>query len=213
MIKKFQRGRDRAGRLSVEKIAALSLVVLMAAVWWFRSRPIPFQDGQVAPDSPRQMALEDVQPFEHLGHTVTPVASFELEALVLSAKHYPLGQTGRLVPVDLALGWGPMSDGTVVRRIGINQYNRFYHWWTKDSFFSRRDIEINSANMHLIPARKDIERAIKRAKRGHVVSIEGYLVHLSREDGWAWRTSLSREDTGWGACELIWVEEFSILNP
>ena len=25
-------------------------------------------------------------------------------------------------------------------------------------------------------------------------------------DGWRWRSSLTREDTGAGACELVWVE-------
>jgi hypothetical protein len=28
--------------------------------------------------------------------------------------------------------------------------------------------------------------------------------------GWRWVSSLSREDTGAGACELIWVESLSV---
>ena len=211
--KKIYRFLGRGGQQGVEKAAALVLVLLVLAVVWFRFKPVKFKDGQVAPDPPRQEAVTDGQPFEHMGYTVTPLASFELEALVLGAKHYSWGQTGRLVPVDLALGWGPMSDGAAVRKIGIHQYNRFYHWWTRTPPLQRREIEINSANMHLIPARKDIAQEIKRARRGQVVSIEGYLVNLSGENGWTWNTSLTRQDTGWGACELIWVENFSVREP
>ena len=34
----------------------------------------------------------------------------------------------------------------------------------------------------------------------------GELVDAVRPDGFTWRTSLSREDTGAGACELFLVE-------
>ncbi|MFA5260423.1 MAG: hypothetical protein WC450_04270 [Candidatus Omnitrophota bacterium] len=213
IIKKLYRIPNQAGQLSVEKMAALVLALLVLAVAWYRFQPVKFQDGPVAPDFPRQEILRDEPSFEHGGYTVIPMASFELEALVLGAKHYNWGRTGRLVPVDLALGWGPMSDGRIVGKIGIHQYNRFYHWWTRNPPIQRREIEINSANMHLIPAREDIAREIKRAKRGQVVSIEGYLVHVKGDDGWSWNTSLTREDIGWGACELIWVEDFSARTP
>lgn len=212
IVKQSGRVPNRAGQSSVEKVAVLVLALLLLAVAWYRFQPVKFKDGPVAPDFPRQRMLESPS-FEHMGYTVTPVASFELEALVLGAKHYNWGRTGRLVPVDLALGWGPMSDGKVVRKIGIHQYNRFYHWWTRDSIIQRREIEINSANMHLIPAREDVAREMKKAKRGQVVSIEGLLVNVSGADGWRWNTSLTREDIGWGACELIWVENFSARTP
>jgi hypothetical protein len=35
--------------------------------------------------------------------------------------------------------------------------------------------------------------------------------HKSRApDGWRWRSSLTREDTGAGACELVWVERIAV---
>ncbi|HPB68545.1 MAG TPA: hypothetical protein PLT76_00370 [Candidatus Omnitrophota bacterium] len=204
---------NRIGHLTVEKAAALVLALLILAVVWYRFQPVKFKDGQVAPDCPRQKILDGEPSFEQGGYRITPLASFELEALVLGAKHYSWGRTGRLVPVDLALGWGPMSDGRIVRKIGIHQYNRFYHWWTRTSIIQRRDVEIHSANMHLIPAREEVAREMKKVKRGQVVSLEGYLVNVKGEDGWSWTTSLTREDIGWGACELIWVEDFSVRTP
>jgi hypothetical protein len=43
------------------------------------------------------------------------------------------------------------------------------------------------------------------------VIVRGYLVEARGADGWRWRSSLTREDTGAGACELIWVESVSTI--
>jgi hypothetical protein len=29
-------------------------------------------------------------------------------------------------------------------------------------------------------------------------------------DNWRWRSSLTRDDTGNGVCELIWIKDFSM---
>jgi hypothetical protein len=52
-----------------------------------------------------------------------------------------------------------------------------------------------------------------RVRQGELVHIEGFLVDASRPDGWRWRTSLSREDTGNGACELVFVETLEPVAP
>lgn len=46
---------------------------------------------------------------------------------------------------------------------------------------------------------------------GHIVRFHGYLIEARRDDGWHWRSSLTRNDTGNGACELIWVEDLEVL--
>jgi hypothetical protein len=38
------------------------------------------------------------------------------------------------------------------------------------------------------------------------VTASGYLVDIRGADGFTWSTSLSRTDTGDGACEVFWVE-------
>jgi hypothetical protein len=42
------------------------------------------------------------------------------------------------------------------------------------------------------------------------VSLRGQLVDAVRADGFTWRTSLRRDDTGAGACELLLVESAAI---
>jgi hypothetical protein len=185
---------------------------IVAVVCWTLFRPLPFPDGVAAPAAPRQTPLARAKPFFSQGYEVTPVAGFDCEALVLSARHYSWGRTAHFAPVDLALGWGPMSDGRVVRRIRVNQFNRFYHWWAAKLPLPAREIETHSANMHLIPADGDVARAIRSARRGQRVHFDGYLVNVKAADGWTWKSSLTRDDTGWGACEVVWVKDFEVLE-
>ena len=42
--------------------------------------------------------------------------------------------------------------------------------------------------------------------------MKGYLVKITKADGWHWISSLKRDDTGGGSCELFWVEEVSVSN-
>jgi hypothetical protein len=64
--------------------------------------------------------------------------------------------------------------------------------------------------MHMIPARKSIERQLKDLRPGNIVVLEGYLVDVDHPSGWRWRTSLSRTDTGNGACEIVYVESITV---
>lgn len=73
-----------------------------------------------------------------------------------------------------------------------------------------REIETFSANMHLIPADAAVARALGNIRKGQTVSVSGYWVEVRGGDGWGWRSSLTREDTGQGACELIFVQDVTI---
>jgi hypothetical protein len=75
---------------------------------------------------------------------------------------------------------------------------------------SRRMIETHSANMHMIPADAEIERQLKSIRAGNMVHLKGFLVEVTTKDGWRWKSSLTRDDTGGGACELILVESLYV---
>jgi hypothetical protein len=47
---------------------------------------------------------------------------------------------------------------------------------------------------------------LKKLRPGQIVTARGYLVDVRGPGGFTWNTSLSRTDTGAGACELFWVE-------
>ncbi|MBZ0165827.1 MAG: hypothetical protein K8I00_03400 [Candidatus Omnitrophica bacterium] len=151
-------------------------------------------------------------PFTVKEFTITPMAEFDIKARVLSRKNYFLGTEAKLSPVDFALGWGPMSNYHVLKDLKISQRHRWYFYRYKEAPIMPAEIVRHSANMHLLPADKDVRRKLKGVRRGAVVRIKGYLVNVRKADGWHWNTSLSRRDSGSGACEIIWVEDIEIVS-
>ena len=187
--------------------ASIAIVLLISYNRW-TFRPITHEPGIIASHNPIQQNVTNIEPFDYKKFRITPLAKFSAEARVLRRKRYYFGRTARLVPVDLALGWGPMSDESILKSIKISQSNRFYFWFVKKFPIPKQDIISHSANMHLIPANSDIRSKIKKARKGALVNFSGYLVKVECDDGWHWNSSLKRDDAGSGACELVWVEEF-----
>ena len=178
---------------------------------WWTTRAVSHGPGIVAPQAPVQREVSDARAFDYKGHRIVPLARFSAQARVLRREDYRLGREADLAPTDLVLGWNRMSDEAGLKQIDIGQSNRFYYWSVKEYPIPQREIETSSANMHLIPADSAVESKIKKVRKGQVVQVRGYLVRVEADDGWRWVSSLTREDPGAGACELIWVEELSAL--
>jgi hypothetical protein len=189
-------------------LSAVALAFLLARAW--ESRPIDHPPGILVPESPRQLAVPE-STFELDDYLLTRKASFNLRARVLSKENYYLWRESDLSPVDLALGWGVMSDQAVLDRIEISQSGRWYR--TRYDFpapVSDQQIIISSSNMHMIPATGAIKKRIRKLRRGDIVHLAGYLVNVAHDSGWRWQSSLRRDDTGAGACELFYVEQLRI---
>ncbi len=68
------------------------------------------------------------------------------------------------------------------------------------------------SNNHLISDNRQIKKRIMSAERGDQIYLKGYLANYSQPGGGFRGTSTTRTDTGNGACETIYVEEFEILK-
>jgi hypothetical protein len=187
------------------KLFIFLALISYGAYQHFSHQPIVQGNGIIANQQPIQNSTNQSN-FSHNGYKITPLESFEIEARVLSTEHYSLGREADLSPVDLALGWGKMSDEAVLNKINITQSNRFYYWHVDEFPISRREIETQSANMHMIPADSKIEETLQAVRPGQMVKLSGYLVQVNASDGWHWKSSLTREDTGNGACEVVYVK-------
>lgn len=103
------------------------------------------------------------------------------------------------------------SDQSLLDRIDISQSNRWYRWRYEGVIpVSDQQIIRSSANMHMLPATPSVERSLMQLREGDIISLQGYLVDVAHESGWNWRTSMSRVDTGGGACEIVYVESISV---
>jgi len=186
-------------------------LVLWGAHHWWHARAVMHGPGVIAAAAPIQREINSARVFDFHGYQVTPLADFTVEARVLSRENYHVGREADLSQTDFALGWGRMSDEDVLKNIEISQSNRFFFWRVQEFPIPERELETSAANMHLIPSDKNIEREIDNVRRGQVVHLEGYLVRVDASDGWHWVSSLTREDTGAGACEVFYVQQVRVV--
>jgi len=190
----------------------LTLTVLILGIWifFFKDTSVDYGPGILAPNDPVQINLSSAKSFTFKDHTITPLAEFDIKAKVLSKEYYSHGKEAELSPLDLALGWGRMSDKDITQHLNISQSGRWYRWSTDKLPMPQREIETHSANMHLIPKTQALKEIAMSIAEGDIVTIKGKLVKISTKEGWHWKSSLSRSDRGSGACEIIFVEELYI---
>ncbi len=166
--------------------------------WWSGSDRV---SGTLAPDGG----------LVYPGYTIAPLEEFAIEARVLSRKDYRHDREAQLAPTDLALGWGPMADDGVLGAIEVSQRNRWYFWRAASLPIPATEISSHSANVHVIAASPATADALANIAVDDRVRLSGKLVEVRGDDGWRWRSSLSRTDTGDGSCELLWLEQLEVL--
>jgi hypothetical protein len=185
-------------------------LVLLALLAWrdWNSRDIEYAPGVLVPERPIQKVTKDASPVMLNGFSLNRRAEFSLRARVLSSEKYWFGDESELSPVDLALGWGVMSDQQVLDRINITQATRWYFTrYDLPAPIPDREIINNSSNMHIIPADKRVKEKVTNLRRGNIVLLKGYLVDVDAPSGFMWRTSLRRDDTGNGSCEIFYLTD------
>jgi hypothetical protein len=189
---------------------ALAAAALLQGYDNWRLRPVHPSDGPIAPADPQQADAEGAQVTTLGRWRIKPRARYDITARILSREDYHFDLLADLIPEDLALGWGPMSDNRVLRAFKITQGARFYSWMPKQDLpIPRQDVIEHSANTHVIPADSAVRRQLKRLRVGQVVHLTGFLVDAVRDDGAYINTSLTRSDTGAGSCEVVLVEQVS----
>ena len=193
------------------------LVAVVAVGLWlgwddWQQREIKHEPGVLANAEPSQRNLATATPIRQGKFTLTPRAEFNVTARVLASERYHMDAMASLIPRDLALGWGPMSDSLVLAQVDISQSGRFYFWRTRTNVppIPLVQIAASSANMHLIAANASVARTIDRARVGHIIELEGQLVDVRDDNGWQINTSLTRADVGAGSCEIIYVERATV---
>jgi len=202
---------------AVLKAVALALVVLFAVDRFVPAVPLSFLASEAAP---RPNALKEpvqaesaLEPFaETRGrrtYRVTPRAAYDVAARVGATERYRSGASGSLLPWDFVLTWGAATKEPAWSRISYLQTGRFYNWRSDDTLDAGY-VASHTANTHLIPGSSRIASALACVRRGDVVRLEGDLVDIDGPDGFVWKTSLTRTDTGPGACETLYVRAITI---
>ena len=133
----------------------------------------------------------------------------------------PLEAVDLLAPMDFTIVWGKIIDPYYYK------YFEFGHGYRKGKIrwsygpgndLSESYIKKHLSNNHLLFTNESIHYDAKKVEVGDIVRIEGYLVdvYVHRiSDGTElgeWRSSISRYDPDYRACEVIYVENITVLD-
>ncbi len=136
--------------------------------------------------APQAPVVEPIDyPFEVLreGHVCEAFARISMRAVVLARRRYWFGPL-TISPVDMVLGWGPMSNPVVLRTVRIRLAGRDYEWEVRPPPRIRgQEVGEYSGAIHAIPASLQVRDSILSTRRNHVVRISGHLCNVRTPDG------------------------------
>ena len=190
----------------------LLLVIALAVFWWFR-RPISRPAGILITRDPVQVEMVDHElQTTRAGFQISPLANYSIEGRVLHTKRYLADAVSKLAPYDVGLGWRELSDTSNIEQLAFSQSNRFLFWhWTQQPPLAEQIIKTHASNNHIIPATTALAWQVAWLREGELVRFEGTLIEATGEDGRKWSSSLRRDDTGNGACEILWLSRITKL--
>lgn len=215
-----------AGTLAVMQINRIiitaSFVWLLVSFWNRNELPGSIDYVPELQREPVQTPT-DKQPFDvefnGVGYTVAPQYAYDITGMIVSYRHHDGNSrmhalaNDHLNMLDLCVIWG---DNTANERLHkISFWNGIFTCNVKTRDQQAWDaFDMNQlSNNHLVSGDEFIRRQVKKIKVGDQVRLRGYLSSYTSEGGSTRGTSTTRTDTGDGACETIYVEQFEIVQP
>lgn len=172
-------------------------------------------------EEPRQQRTRkkafDVQ-YKGVDYRVEPKFEYELFGMIVSYRHHN-GQSrmhrlsgDHLNMLDVCVIWG---DNTANQRLNkISFWNGIFtcNVQTRDQAAWDAFDMYQLSNNHLISADERIRDKVSGIRIGDQIRVRGHLASYRGPVGTR-GTSTTRQDTGDGACETIYVEDFAIVEP
>ena len=199
---------NSANRQAIRFLAFLALSLLAFTMISKSNAELPLQP-QIS-IVPSQLDADGLGSWQDGEYRVAPLAQYDVTARVLSSRSYSENREEEVSPIDFALGWGPMADRGLLQSLNVSQRDRWYFVRWRNAPVKAEEVIANSANTHLLPANAEVAEQLQAVQPGDIVRLQGYLVEVSAQDGWTWTSSTSRNDTGDGSCEVLWVESVEI---
>jgi hypothetical protein len=198
----------------------------LLAVCWLLGDALP-DPSELRPELHREPSQEPTRaaPFKTtvggVAYTITPLADYDIAGLVVSSHDTTVwwnwihkASADHLNAVDLCLVFAEnsASGGYVGIDYSSGQFVCYAQTRSSEKWqrFSMRAL----SNNHLLADRPSIAARLREVRIGDQVRIRGWLAEYEHQHGFAFKrgTSLTRDDTGNGACETIYVQEVEVLR-
>lgn len=208
------------------KISTIMIVVsftwLLVSFWNRNDLPRNIEFLPEVLGEPRQTATR-TKPFDAafngVDYLIEPEYEYDLVGMVVSYRHHDGNSrmhflaNDHLNMLDVCVVWGDSATSKLLHKIdfwnGIFTCNVF----TRDSAAWEAFSMDQLSNNHLISDDQTVRRQVKDIAIGDQIRVRGYLASYSSEKGGKRGTSTTRTDTGNGACETLFVEQFEIIEP
>ncbi len=153
-------------------------------------------------------------------YTVTPIFSYELWGMIVSYHHADSFMdishkrwNDFLNAKDICVIWGKNVASDAYRRMKFRNrdFTCFYSY--PDETARTMFTEDCLSNNHILPADSLVARRVMSARRGDQIHLKGWLVSYGQKGSPYMRmTSTTRTDRGNGACETVFVTDFTVLR-
>jgi hypothetical protein len=197
---------------------------LAAVVCFFNRNALPGAidfDERLA-DEPKQRAIEKAPltvPYAGVDYRVEPLFDYELYGLVVSLRQHDGSSlmhsraNDRLNMADLCVVWSDTAFSEHLRKLDF--WNGIFtcNVQTRDSVAWAHFKMTQLANNHLISDDPFVRERVADVRVGDQIRVQGWLARYGAAGGPLRGTSTTREDTGDGACETIFVRQFEIVEP
>ena len=211
----------------VARGAQISLLVLVAsvvgfAVTTYRSRIPPSRSSNPALQfEPRQVETKRA-PFrvvrEGNRYDIQPVYDYEITGLIVtdhdSSSFLDLSHAmwkDFLNTKDICVVWGTNVTTGQLKELNFTSGD-WTCWVQADSGAVWQSFNpLQLSNNHVLPANEEIDRALRKASVGDEIRIRGHLVNYNINGSEYRNSSTRRDDTGNGACEILYVNEIQTL--
>jgi hypothetical protein len=152
-------------------------------------------------------------------YALTPKATYDISGLVVSQHRgdalFNLGHKqdpGNIK--DVCVVWGEAVTNGSYRKVSFSsgEFTCSFSW---SGAVTPPFVPEKASNNHLIPANRLIAKQIRAIQVGDQIRMSGllvdYKVNKNGQDIFTRQTSLTRGDTGNGACEILYVTDLSVV--
>lgn len=199
-----------------------SALTLFVAFWNRNALPGEIAFHPKLKDEPRQRETHK-QPlklsYAGVEYRVEPLYDYELYGLVVSYRQHD-GESSmhkwsndHLNMADVCVVWSDTAFSPTLSKLDF--WNGIFtcNVQTRDSV-AWSNFKMNQlSNNHLISADPFVRDRVAEVRIGDQIHIKGSLSRYGAVGGGLRGTSTTREDTGDGACETIFVDDFDIIVP
>jgi hypothetical protein len=204
----------------IRALVLVSFALLLMSFWKRNALPGDIDFVPSIAEEPLQRTT-DQPPFDvafnGVGYTVAPEYRYDITGMVVSYRHHTQDNSSmhrraadHLNMMDLCVVWGDNRHAMLDKlRFWSGLFTCNVSTRDRDAWQTFNMSQLS--NNHLLSTDDDVRRRVKDVRIGDQVRIRGYLSSYTSPAGTR-GTSTTRTDTGDGACETIFIEDFEIVQ-